>query len=76
VINEIPLAGGVRGILVDGEVKVVLVSKGDYEGLIETVEIVSDKKLLTQIQQGLKEIRNGHFISHEDLIKKLKNEKV
>ncbi|MBI5190643.1 MAG: type II toxin-antitoxin system Phd/YefM family antitoxin [Nitrospirae bacterium] len=43
----------------DGEPAVVMVNAEYYEGLIETLEILSDKKSVSGIRQSLKDIREG-----------------
>lgn len=48
--------------------KVVMMSQEDFEGLIETLEIMSDQQLMKDIREGLKE-KGG--ISLEDLEKEL-----
>jgi len=54
-----------------GQAKVVLMSPDEVEAWDETMEIMSDKKLTKDIQEGLEDIKKGRTISHEKLLKEL-----
>ncbi len=58
-------------ITVDGEPKVVMMSFEDYEGLIETLEIMSDPVLVKGIKQGMKESKLGLGTPWEEVKKEL-----
>ena len=45
----------------------VLLSLTDYEGLIETLEILADQDLAKAIEQGLADAAAGRLVSHEDV---------
>ena len=45
----------------------VLLSLSDYEGLIETLEILADQDLGQSIRQGLADARAGNLLRHEDV---------
>ena len=45
----------------------VLLSLAEYEGLLETLEILSDRDFSKQIELGLKEAVSGELLSHEDV---------
>ena len=45
----------------------VLLSLTDYEGLIETLEILADQELAKAIEQGLAEAEAGNVLKHEDV---------
>ncbi len=45
----------------------VLVSYEEYEGLLETLEILADQDLSQSIAQGLREEAAGETVSHEEL---------
>ena len=42
-----------------------------YEGLLETLEILADQKLMGDIKKGLKEIQSGRVHSVEETRKRL-----
>lgn len=43
----------------------VLLSLTEYEGLLETLEILIDRDFSKQIELGLKEAASGELLSHE-----------
>lgn len=45
----------------------VLVPVDEYEGLVETLDILADQELSQAIRQGLEEIDRGDVVSHEAL---------
>jgi len=49
----------------------VLVSLDEYEGLLETLEILADTELSAAVRQGLDEISRGNTMSHEELWREL-----
>jgi len=49
----------------------VMMSPDDYDGLLETIEILSDKETAKRIRKAKKEIKEGKTISMEDLKRKI-----
>jgi len=45
----------------------VLLSVEEYDGLVETLEILADPELSDMIHCGLAEASDGKFVSHADL---------
>ena len=45
----------------------VLLSVEEYEGLLETLEILVDGKLMKKIQGGLEDIEAGRIVGHEEV---------
>jgi len=41
----------------------------EYEGLIETLEILSDKELMRGVERGLKDEKAGRIHKHEEVFK-------
>jgi prevent-host-death family protein len=58
-------------ITFEGHPPVVLVSEREWEGLIETLEVMSDPVLMRDIRQGIREMKQGKGIPLEELEKKL-----
>lgn len=58
-------------ITVDGEPKVTMLSYDDYEGLIETLEIMSDPEAVKGIKEGLDDLKHGRMRKWEDVKKEL-----
>ncbi|KAA0253177.1 type II toxin-antitoxin system Phd/YefM family antitoxin [Acidobacteria bacterium ACD] len=45
----------------------VLVSVDEYEGLLETLEILSDPRLMKRIRSGLKDLREGRVVGQDEV---------
>ncbi len=45
----------------------LVVPKGDYESLLETLEILSDKDQVDRIQAALDNLKKGKILSHKDI---------
>ena len=50
--------------------ELIQIPKEEYESMKETIEILSDKKLMKEIKDGIGNIRNGKCITFEDFKKK------
>lgn len=55
----------------NGEPKAVLLSVDDFEGWLETLEILSDKEAVAEIKQARKELKAGKGIPFEKILEKL-----
>lgn len=51
----------------NGHPTAVLMSMDEYEGLMETLEILSDEKLLKALKKSLREADQGKFVSNEEV---------
>ena len=58
-------------ITVNGSPAAVLMSVEEYESLKETLDIMSDPKLMKDIREGEKELNEGKAIPWEDVKKEL-----
>lgn len=56
-----------------GKPIVMMLSVEDYESMVETLNILSDRSGLARIKEGLKQARKGQTIALEDFRKKLKD---
>jgi len=54
-----------------GKAAVVLVDARYFEGLVETLDILSDRSALAQLRKGIADCAAGRVISHEQLGKEL-----
>src|SRR3982751_867310 len=54
-----------------GKPAVVLVDARYFEGLIETLDLLSDPQAMKQLQRGLEDERAGRLIPHEQVLKEL-----
>ena len=51
----------------DGQAAGVLMSAEEYEGLMETLEILSDKALIRSLKRAEKEFGRGRVFSHKQI---------
>jgi antitoxin YefM len=58
-------------ITLRGEAQAVVINPEELESWEETLDILSDTKLVAQILKSQKEIKSGDYLSEDDLIKKL-----
>ncbi len=58
-------------ITVNGTPAAVLISAAEYQSWKETNEIMADQGLLNAIKEGEEDIKNGKFVSFEQLKKEL-----
>lgn len=54
-----------------GRPVMTILSPEDYEGLLETIEILSDKTALRRIKKSLKEARQGKTTAWENVKRRL-----
>ena len=50
--------------------EIIQIPKEEYESMKETIEILSDKKLMKEIKEGIADIKLGKYITFEDFKKK------
>ncbi len=56
----------------NGEPKAVLMSVDDYDGWLETLEILSNKSTVVEIKKARKELDKGKGIPFEKILEKLR----
>ena len=66
-IKNIREQGGSLMITRNGEASAVMISPDEYEGLLETIEILSDPKILRILKKSIKEADHGQFISEKEV---------
>ncbi|MFH1362587.1 MAG: type II toxin-antitoxin system Phd/YefM family antitoxin [Candidatus Omnitrophota bacterium] len=59
-----------------GKPVAIMISPDDYEGLIETIEILSDKSAVKRIKEAKKEIAEGKTMTLEALKSKIEKANV
>ncbi|MFO1519205.1 MAG: type II toxin-antitoxin system prevent-host-death family antitoxin [bacterium] len=53
----------------DGKAAGVLMSTDEYEGLVETLEVLSDKKLLKRLQKAEQDFQKNRTYTHDQVFK-------
>jgi len=71
VIKDIDSKLGRYIVTKRGKPVAVMMSPDDYEGLLETIEILSDKETAKRIKIAKKEIKEGKTVSLEELRRKI-----
>ena len=71
VINDIDTKLDRYIVMKRGRPVAVMMSPDDYEGLLETIEILSDKQLVRRIKKAKRKIAEGKTISLENLRRKI-----
>ena len=51
----------------DGKPAAVLLSMDQFEGLMETLEILSDPKTMRSLRRSMKQARTGKWVPHESI---------
>jgi len=67
LVREVEELGEAVVITRSGQPAGVLVSAGDYEALLETLEVLADDELRTAILEGLADVAAGRVVEHEEL---------
>ena len=71
ILNEVKNGLKSYTITLRGEAQAVVINPEELESWEETLDILSDNKLVAQILKSQKEIKSGDYLSEDDLIKKL-----
>ena len=50
--------------------ELIQIPKDEYESMKETIEILSNKKLMKEIKGGIQDIKKGKYITFEDFKRK------
>ena len=50
--------------------ELIQIPKDEYDSMKETIEIMSDKRLMKSIAQGIQDIKKGKYIAFEDFKKR------
>jgi len=58
-------------ITVQGKVKAALISAEELENMQDTIDLLSDKKAMASIRQGIKDVQEGRTVPLDDVIKRL-----
>lgn len=69
LLKQIQQGGDALMITKDGKAAGILMSPEEYEGLLETLEILSDKKLMSRLKKAEDDFRRGRVYTHEQVFK-------
>lgn len=67
LLAEIKALGERVVITRSGRPAAVLVSMDEYEGLLETLEILADSEMAAAVRRGLEEAEGGDTLGHDEV---------
>ena len=65
LVRDLQRKDDIIAITKNGVPAAVLLSVERFEGLLETLDILSDEKAMTSLRRSLGEARAGRWVSHE-----------
>lgn len=71
LLSEVSDLGEVITITRSGRPVGVLLAVEEYEGLLETLELLADTELADAVRRGLEEIDSGEVLAHEQVWREL-----
>jgi len=66
LVRKIKDTDDIIAITKNGVPEAVLISMKKYQGLIETLDILSDEKAMSSIRQSIKEARKGEWVDFNE----------
>ena len=67
LVRKIKDTDDIIAITKNGVPEVVLISMKKYQGLIETLDILSDETAMSSIRQSIKEARKGEWVDFNEV---------
>ncbi len=67
IIRKIESSDDTVAITKNGVPEAVLLSMNKFEGLVETLEVLSDEKAMKSIRKSIKEAREGKWIDFDEV---------
>jgi len=67
LVHSVQTQGTQFGITLNGKTAATLISQEDYENLLETLEILQDQEILSDIVTSEKEYEKGEVVSLSEL---------
>ena len=67
IIRKIESSDDAIAITKNGVPEAVLLSMSKFEGLIETMEILSDEKAMKSIRKSIREARDGKWLDFDEV---------
>ena len=67
IIRKIESSDDTVAITKNGVPEVVLLSMNKFEGLVETLAVLSDEKAMKSIRKSIKEAREGKWLDYDEV---------
>lgn len=68
-VKDVQDLGQSIAITRNGKPSALLMNIDEYEGLLETIEILSNEKLMKILRKSIKELKAGQFVTEEEVWK-------
>src|SRR2546428_13295854 len=65
LVRDLKAKHEIVAITRDGVPLAVLLSMEQFEGMIETIEVLSDQKAMRSLRRSLKQVEEGRWVTHE-----------
>lgn len=69
ILKQVQAGGGNVVITKNGKAAGILMSMDEYEGLLETLDVLSSPETLKALEEARKNFAAGRFITHEEMWK-------
>ena len=70
LVRDLQAEDDIVAITKNGVPAAVLLSVERFEGLLETIDILSDEKAMTSLRRSLREARAGRWLRHDEVFGK------
>ena len=70
LVRDLQAEDDIVAITKNGVPAAVLLSVERFEGLLETIDILSDEKAMTSFRRSLREARAGRWLRHDEVFGK------
>ncbi len=70
LIRDLKEKDDIVAITKNGVPAAILLSVERFEGLLETIDILSDEKAMKSLRRSLREARAGRWVTHEEVFGK------
>jgi len=70
LVRDLQAEDDIVAITKNGVPAAVLLSVERFEGLLETIDILSDEKAMTALRRSLREARAGRWLRHDEVFGK------
>ncbi len=70
LVRDLQVKDDIVAITKNGVPAAVLLSVERFEGLLETIDILSDEKAMRSLRRSLREAKAGRWVSHEEVFGK------
>ncbi len=67
LLAEVERVGEGVTITRSGRPAAILLSIEEYEGLLETLDILADPRLMASLRKGLRDAEKGRLVSHDEV---------